>query len=807
MRYLLLLTILSITTISAQNYNYLGSYTSNGTPLYLDDNDIVSVETLELIDSSLPESYPVPEYNPHYISSGYDTDIMLQEDADIWVTFVSEGAGYRNVLGFYTYDINNPSPTVPDPEDITIIFPNVSALGSGGGLEAGNKVKIGNFEAGTGIGWVLLANAWNGQQVTSGYWQLYSNPDYNPESNPDLRYHNVLLQDPENERVILGFEDIRRDYGSCDNDFNDAVFYITASPYSAMTTNNYADVDSATDIYSANNGGLESNGNLATLIAKRNFKRAKNNTALNKKSSQTPYRRSSSGTSTLDHYFPQTGMFYTETPYVSSPGDLLEITNATEVFAVDYYNGDKRVSAGLATRTATSVYDHSKMICDRLNGSKLKDVRNVNIQGYQVIYAVIERDNGNIEYAVSFSIQENPQEYKLHSRWNIEEYPAGSYINFQLWGCSVGQVATLANEIIRTLQQEKVVTADVVEDRVPTVFISEGKYQNGTLELVLTNKSNASYANINASIARTEFSEREDYSKEISLNGEWTQTVTVPTGYLFDAGLSLVAENSNRSDALYLADGPWGVDHLDEEAIVDVIDIMAQDEVINANTDTYVIERGIEVIGEVKGTFNVFRNILAGDLTLDASEYEAITFDIKNTRPVEVILVTENLEDWNNRLRYTLPAYEETERRTILFEEFLNANNVAEEIQNIRSVVFSIQGDYSTFNSFELEVNNVTFDVQETLSVTEETVIVKEQVYNYPNPFRGKTTIKLPNSSRYVTLTVVDMLGRRIYHKELKTKEDGQQVTFINDNLARGLYSYRIIDDNNKIFNSSFLID
>ena len=807
MRYLLLLTILSITVINAQNYNYLGSYTSNGTPLYLAENDIVSVETLELIDSSLPESYPVPEYNPHYISSGYDTDIMLQEDADIWVTFVSEGAGYRNVLGFYTYDLNNPSPTAPDPEDITIIFPNVSALGSGGGLETGNKVKIGNFEAGTGIGWVLLANAWNGQQVTSGYWQLYSNPDYNPESNPDLRYHNVLLQDPENERVILGFEDIRRDYGSCDNDFNDAVFYITASPYSAMTTNNYADVDSATDIYSANNGGLESNGDLATLIAKRNFKRAKNNTALNKKSSQTPYRRSSSGTSTLDHYFPQTGMFYTETPYVSSPDDLLEITNATEVFAVDYYNGDKRVSAGLATRTATSVYDHSKMICDRLNGSKLKDVRNVNIQGYQVIYAVIERDNGNIEYAVSFSIQENPQEYKLHSRWNIEEYPAGAYINFQLWGCSVGQVATLANEIIRTLQQEKVVTADVVEDRVPTVFISEGKYQNGALELVLTNKSNASYANINASIARTEFSEREDYSKEISLNGEWTQTVTVPTGYLFDAGLSLVAENSNRSDALYLADGPWGVDYLDEEAIVDVIDITAQDEVTNVNTDTYVIERGIEVIGEVKGTFNVFRNILAGDLTLDASEYEAITFDIKNTRPVEVILVTENLEDWNNRLRYTLPAYEETERRTILFEEFLNANNVAEEIQNIRSVVFSIQGDYSTFNSFELEVNNVTFDVQETLSVTEETVIVKEQVYNYPNPFNGKTTIKLPNTSRYVILTIVDMLGRRIYHKELKTKEDGQQVTFINDNLARGLYSYRIIDDNNKIFNSSFLID
>lgn len=189
----------------AQNYQFLGSYTSNGTPLYLEpERDTISVATQEMISNSLPESYPVPDYNPHYISSGYDTDVILQDTADIWVTFVSEGAGYRNVLGFYTYDVNNPSVTAPQPEDITIIFPNVSALGSGGGLIMGDKVKLGTFTADTGIGWVLLANAWNSStsQVTSGLWQLYSNPDYNPESEESLRYHNVLLLDPDSERII-----------------------------------------------------------------------------------------------------------------------------------------------------------------------------------------------------------------------------------------------------------------------------------------------------------------------------------------------------------------------------------------------------------------------------------------------------------------------------------------------------------------------------------------------------------------------------------------------------------------------------
>ena len=52
--------------------------------------------------------------------------------------------GYKK---YYTYDLNNPPATAPQPEDITIIFPNASALGSGGGLQVGDKVKLGTFAA------------------------------------------------------------------------------------------------------------------------------------------------------------------------------------------------------------------------------------------------------------------------------------------------------------------------------------------------------------------------------------------------------------------------------------------------------------------------------------------------------------------------------------------------------------------------------------------------------------------------------------------------------------------------------------
>lgn len=407
-RIVLLITLFSNFTLFAQGYQFLGPYTSDGTPLYFVTSDVVTPQTMTLISNSLPENYPVPTYNPQYISSGYQTDIIIDSLADVWVTFVSEGAGYKNVLGFYTYDLNNPPTTAPSASQITIVFPNVSAQGSGGSLVAGNKVKIGTFPAGTGIGWVLLANAWNGSSVTNGLWRLFSNPNFNPESNPSLRQHNVLLNDPDNQRVILGFEDIRRDNAGCDNDFNDAVFYVSANPYEAIRSSNLADVSSATDVSSGNNGGLESKGDLATLIAKRNFNRIKTNSSADKKekqtvfSSTTPLYSKSNATVNFSTLIPTTGMFGTETSYVSTPADLLGITNALEVYSVDYYQGNTRVAAVLATSTTNGIYGHSKAICDRLNNSTLEDVRTIQLNGYEIIMVKIKRANGAIEFALNF---------------------------------------------------------------------------------------------------------------------------------------------------------------------------------------------------------------------------------------------------------------------------------------------------------------------------------------------------------------------------------------------------------------------
>ncbi|WP_272149630.1 DUF4114 domain-containing protein [Tenacibaculum aiptasiae] len=816
MKKILLTLLILITTanIYAQNYQYLGEFTSNGTPLYLESpGDNVSVETLEMISNSIPESYPVPDYNPHYISSGYDTDLKLTAEADVYVTFVSEGAGYRNVLGFYTYDVNNPSPTAPAAEDITIIFPNASALGSGGGLQVGDKVKIGTFPEGTGIGWVLLANAWsaNYSTVMNGYWKVYSNPDYNPEADENLRHHNVLLNDPDNERIILGFEDIRRDYGSCDNDFNDAVFYVTANPYSAITSTNFADVSSATDVTSANDGGLESNGSLASLIAKRNFKRKKEGTILNKKALQKRYKKKEVlfakgvNPSSIEAFLPETGMYGSEKAYVSTPTDLLGITNAKEVFSVDLYTGEERISAVLATATEGQVYDHSKEICDRLNNSVLEDIRTVKVRGHQVISSKIKRATGEVEYTLGFSVKLGDAANELYSFWNIEQYPNGDYYNFQVWGSSFSQVFTLSNHILDTFTNIKPLLSTSLDDVVPPVFVSSGYYKNGNLHLNIVNKVKASSMNFEAVLSKTEVADKTNMSEVISLKGTWKDEVVIPTGQLFDVGFSLSTSLSQQQDALYLADGPWGIDYLEEYVNVSSFLVENNDEDYDENL--YQIEREPSVSGQVKGTINLFRHVLPGDQTLDVSEYESIQFKIQNTKSVEVILVQEGLTDWDNRLRIKIPANEFEKEYSISFNDFLDKSGKPGDITDVKTIVFSLQGDYNTYVPFEMNVNDVAFGLKAE-QIVEEVVEFNNKVLALPNPINNSGNIYFTSEiNEEVKLNIYNYLGQLVYKTNYTTKVGENLIPIGRKDLMSGMYICRIESDSKKYSTLKLLIN
>tara|TARA_B110000483_G_scaffold233932_1_gene303340 strand:- start:42621 stop:45941 length:3321 start_codon:yes stop_codon:yes gene_type:complete len=805
-------TMVGAIPLATPVYNYLGEYTSNGTPLYLEDpSDSVSAATQEGINSSLPDDYPVPEYNPQYITSSYDTNLKIEGDTDVWVTFVSEGVAAKNVLGFYTYDIFNPSATAPTKDEITIIFPNVSGESSGGGLQVGDKVNIGTFGAGTGIGWVLLADAWNSTDgaVGDSAWELYSNSDYNPETDTSLRLHNVLLEDAVNERIVLGFEDVLRDDNSCDNDFNDAIFYITASEYEEINTNNFADITSAYDVSSGNEGGLESNGSLASLIAKRNFKRKKEGNPLKHIENQQEFIKSNLekkqfGTSLMD-YLPESGMYRTETASVSSPDDLIGLTNADEIFSVDYYQNGIRVSAVFATKTSGKIYDHSKVICDRLNSGSLEDVRTVVTRGHQIISSTIKRATGEIEYTLSFSIKLNTSENELFSFWNIDQYPEGNYQNFQIWGSSFSQVFSIANYIMDQHTKQHGLISSAIANVTPNVFVKSGAYLNGFINLNIINKTKERSVDFSGSMAETEISKRFVMNNSYVLTGSYNDILSIETGIIFDIGFSLQKDSDTQKDALYLADGPWGLDYLPDYATVANFEVTTSE--IEFSDAVYEVDRNASVSGKLKGNVNLFRHLLPGDQTLKMTDYNFINFLISNNEPVELIIMQEEERAWENRIRYVIPQNKVEQSFSIPFTDFTDSAGNTVQIKNIKTVVYSIIGDYMNNMSFKMSVSKLSFSSQDILNVKDVNIEKNRRLLNYPNPFKYNTTIRLLAPSPHVFIQVFDVLGRTVDFQKIRTDKDSKSIYYNIPNCTSGIYKYRLKDATNKIAVGTFLVN
>ncbi len=219
-----------------------------GRPAYLTATpDAISSNLLKYVNASLPEGYAVPDIHPFYLNSSARADINLTSTFDVWITYVSEGAVNKNTLAYYTYPTGHAPATVSAVTNATIVFPNTSNYGSGGGLKSGDKVKIGTFSAGTSIGFVLISNGWNGSGINLDNTKFFSDAALNPETTASLQKHTVTLYDDDDKLLLVGFEDLNRQTGSSDNDFNDVVFYATANPITALSTSGVPVVDKGKD--------------------------------------------------------------------------------------------------------------------------------------------------------------------------------------------------------------------------------------------------------------------------------------------------------------------------------------------------------------------------------------------------------------------------------------------------------------------------------------------------------------------------------------------------------------------------------
>ncbi|BDU51251.1 carbohydrate-binding protein [Haliovirga abyssi] len=144
--------------------------------------------------------------------------LKLLKDATVNITFLNEGAGYKNRVGIFRYtdDI--------EKRDEFILFNNFSKKNSGGILEAGDTKYI-SLNAGDNFGILVHSNGYN--NMNNGY--LYSKKELCSNGMD----HFVAYVDKESNKIVFGYED---NINLGDKDYDDGIGFITIEPADAVDT-------------------------------------------------------------------------------------------------------------------------------------------------------------------------------------------------------------------------------------------------------------------------------------------------------------------------------------------------------------------------------------------------------------------------------------------------------------------------------------------------------------------------------------------------------------------------------------------
>jgi hypothetical protein len=211
---------------TSTSYTNLQPFDTTAKPVNMETPDVISTGLMSFLHTSLPEHVNLGTAHPELLATTAIGDINITQTSSLDVTFVSEGTQYTNAIAFYTYSTNSPPASAADIKTITYVFANA---GYKTPLTAGDKVNIGTFNAGTSVGFVLMKNAWDLTKHTLNNDAVHfcSNDVLNPEVDPKLKKHAVLLSYAPENKTLIGFEDMDRTDPYCDNDFNDAVIYVT----------------------------------------------------------------------------------------------------------------------------------------------------------------------------------------------------------------------------------------------------------------------------------------------------------------------------------------------------------------------------------------------------------------------------------------------------------------------------------------------------------------------------------------------------------------------------------------------------
>lgn len=797
-----------ISSASAQ-YQAIGTFNSFGTPNYLlNPPDVVSVSCRNDITATLPERRNIPIYNPRLISAGRPETIALTASSDVWISFVDEGAGYQNILGYYTFPTNSPLSTAPTPTQVRIIFPNASKFDFGGELKEGDKVYLGNFPANTSIGFVLLAHGWDesNSTITEGKWRIYSDSRFNPEADASLRRHTVVLNDTSRNRLLVGIEDIRRDGYDSDEDFNDLLFFATISNPTAIKN-----LDSIPIItrdgsvaFSGNSGGLESKS-LGDAVAKRMFNHAVTSTQgpldYDKlpKLQQTSIRNAAMGVTSnsslsLSDIMPTKMLDSGYTAYVSTASDITSMTNAVEVRSVDFTMNKECRAVAFATKTIAVMYDHTKSVCDRLKGAELLGMDHFQINNLNFVRYTLKQPKGNIEYAISFTIgkKKGRDSFSFQSQWLNQNYQAEDTLyNYQVWGAAPYYCIDMTLEILSRLKGIMPINTLKASEALPKTYIVSGKREGANLQLALNNNNGAGSGYVQIEEKANENSTvttKRNVPVSLSANGK--SLLSIPVSDAYEATLSLYL-NNQLQDVVFMADGSWNVDYNKSSTVIKQFNVSNDAAAATVKPTEVPLFRNVQMSATSSDFVSVYKLLKGGGAELDLSGYKTLNFKAAASGAnLRITLVKSSISKWNEQYTYYLPMTEAGKEYSIRLDDFKSSANQSMFYANdLTTAVFAFEVGTGKSTNISVDLSKVVFSKDQ--AVVAAATIETKDVQLYPNPSKGRFNASFKtDKAMSVTIKMFDAAtGRPMYSKQVQTvKGDNTVPVEINQTINTNAY-------------------
>lgn len=580
---------------------------------------------------------------------------------------------------------------------------------------------------------------------------------------------------------------------------------------------------SVTPTHSSGGGdaGVESNGTLATQMAGRLFAR-RQDVQMKEALLAAPKPKifnerteaagivSKSGSIGLASLIPQIGPEGSQA-FAVTPDDLLAVTNAQSVLAVDYLRPEGRRMAALFAAISPSgvLYDHAKTTCDRLAGGTLDDVSLIDIDGKPFVLSRLIHADGATDHAVSFVIYHTGGQIVVDSRFAADQYDipetAEDVINLQVWSVAPEYTAQLVAHILERLNLEGDVTYLNTSESappVPTFYVKSGRYERGALTLEIASGAEPTTVVVRGSTAvsesEAERGARTPFERTITVppaaGDDDAVDVVVQLGLVFDAIIEVVEEGSKGMDQLYYADGAWGHTFGSESAVTSFATRAHQTAIVDDRS--YVVERSASMNGFVTDWASMFKFLRPGGQPVDLSGHELLEFTAMGRGMVQVVLEKASIPSWD-QFSYLISLSPNGRSYQIPYGRFTRSGGAGGfTAEDVTLVAFYVIGNRQFATDFDLTVGNVRFVSASSVAADDEAALPHSVrlAQNYPNPFNPETRIAfdLPASAP-VRLAVYDVLGREVAVLIDEIRSAGRhEAVFEAGSLTSGTYVYRL---------------